>query len=150
MHKQVWLRLISFLCKVHIYAMVIDFWTLQGDWKTGDLLVTLISAIWHWHYVIHPDGYIRHFPLQSHQFKTETHGRTPWRWRTYRLRSCDACRWTIDCNAEEPKDLLGLMLKSTEHEVFTDQQVRDNVFVFFVAGHETTAGTKEHHSWLTR
>eukprot|EP01102_Stenamoeba_stenopodia_P007990 TRINITY_DN2261_c0_g1_i2.p1 TRINITY_DN2261_c0_g1~~TRINITY_DN2261_c0_g1_i2.p1 ORF type:complete len:496 (-),score=119.42 TRINITY_DN2261_c0_g1_i2:118-1605(-) len=41
----------------------------------------------------------------------------------------------------EPKDLLGLMLKSVDDAVLTDRQLRDNVFVFFLAGHETTAGT---------
>jgi len=33
------------------------------------------------------------------------------------------------------------MLKSVDDDVLTDRQLRDNVFVFFLAGHETTAGT---------
>jgi len=33
------------------------------------------------------------------------------------------------------------MLKSVDEDVLTDRQLRDNTFVFFLAGHETTAGT---------
>jgi len=33
------------------------------------------------------------------------------------------------------------MLKSVDEDVLTDKQLRDNVFTFFLAGHETTAGT---------
>eukprot|EP01102_Stenamoeba_stenopodia_P005084 TRINITY_DN15592_c0_g1_i1.p1 TRINITY_DN15592_c0_g1~~TRINITY_DN15592_c0_g1_i1.p1 ORF type:complete len:496 (+),score=139.14 TRINITY_DN15592_c0_g1_i1:173-1660(+) len=60
---------------------------------------------------------------------------------TFLYKLIDARRKHLSAHPdEEPKDLLGLMLQSAEDEVFTDRQVRDNVFVFFIAGHETTAG----------
>jgi len=50
----------------------------------------------------------------------------------------------IDDEKKKKKDLLGLMLTATDEGnavSFTDQELRDEIFTFFLAGHETTAVT---------
>ncbi|KAI8877924.1 cytochrome P450 [Backusella circina FSU 941] len=44
-------------------------------------------------------------------------------------------------NNDSEKDLLTLMLESDKQDYMTDQQLKDNLCVFFVAGHDTTANT---------
>jgi cytochrome P450 len=45
---------------------------------------------------------------------------------------------------KEDADLLELMLQSHGNDAdgFTDKEVRDNLFIFFFAGHETTANAR--------
>jgi cytochrome P450 len=42
---------------------------------------------------------------------------------------------------DENPDLLGMMLNSADSGQLTDQELRNNIFIFFLAGHDTTAGT---------